>query len=85
MIELTPNYSAGRTRRPIGHREDAQRAYIAPHVGTWELNVQYIGAWMRWIVTARRRSWGYNGREYFVLRSGLIGPTEWQDAQGRTR
>ena len=76
-----------RTRRPIGHkvepdgpepettvatflyREDARAAEltITGYI-TW---IQYLGAWMRWTVVARRKSWT-SGREVYLRRDGTL-------------
>jgi hypothetical protein len=81
------------TRRPIGHkvgpdgpepvtsvrtflyREDAAAA--ADAIDGYQVHVQYVGAWMRWTVEARRKSWS-SARYIYLLRSSLLGRAEWQ-------
>lgn len=76
-----------KTRRPIGHkvepdgpepetsvrtflfREDA--ALAAKALTGWEIRVQYLGVWMRWVVMARRKSWS-SGREVFLHKDGSL-------------
>lgn len=82
-------------RRPAGHRDEPDgpepetsiRTFLyredaladAKDLVGWETRIQYLGAWMRWTVVARRKSWT-SGREMYLQKDGtLAGPerTQW--------
>lgn len=87
-MATTTEHVPTKTRRPIGHRvepdgpepdttvrtflyrEDA--AEVAKTLDGWVTRVQYIGAWMRWTVFAKRKSWGYRKAEVMLQRDGSL-------------
>lgn len=57
-------------------REDAQVAADELKQQGWIARVQYIGAWMRWTVWAKRKSWGYTKAERILHADGTLGPSQ---------